>query len=144
MPGQRGALPLALLIVAALGAGIALAVIRAGEEPGPKATPTVSPTTPVTPTTPESPTTPASPTTPGTPSPTGTPTTPESPSPTGTPTETPGTPETPGPTGTDATPGPRETPLAKTGGATAPWFLIGAALIGLSGALWRLARPRID
>ena len=169
MPGRnRGALPLALLIIAALAAGVVVAVMRLGdqkkmEQAGDGPSVTVSPTVPgtETPTTPpETPTSPPeTPETPGatdttqTPSPTTTETT-ETPSPKPTktpspkPTETPETPE-PSPTETNGGGGPGngddddDDILARTGGPVLPWFLGGVLMLAGSAGLWRLRRaPR--
>ena len=139
MPGpNRGALPLALLIVAALASGIVVAVMRLDEEKKDKAGPTVpSPEPTLSPTfeSPEPTTSPKSPT----PEPTD-----ESPSPEPTtePTESP----TPEPSPTDDGGGGGKNGddngdvLAQTGGPILPYFLGGALMLAGSAGLWRLRR----
>ncbi|MGH2684122.1 MAG: hypothetical protein ACRDJP_01480 [Actinomycetota bacterium] len=134
MPGpNRGALPLALLIVATLAAGIVVAVMQLDEQDKDKAGPVVPSPEPTIPS-PE-PTTPASPESPISPEPTD-----ESPSPKPT-TESP-TPE-PSPTddgGGGGRNGDDDDVLAQTGGPILPYFLGGALMLAGSAGLWRLRR----
>jgi outer membrane biosynthesis protein TonB len=126
---NRGALPLAILIVAALAAGIVVAIIQPGdlgEEAAPEPTATAESPLPTTPASPEP--------TIETPSPEPT----EEPSPE--PTEEP-TPE-PEPNG-GAQNGQAEPTLAETGGPVLPWLLGGALLTAAGAGLWRLRR-RLD
>jgi outer membrane biosynthesis protein TonB len=136
-------LPLALLVIAALGAGIAVAVIRLAGDGGVKAGPTPTKTTASPTKTTEPPTT-KPPTTepPTTEPPTDEPTT--EPPTTEPPTDEPTTPE---PTRTRTGGGPNGTPtdgatppLASTGGETAPWLFVGAAMVGVAVLLGRWAR----
>lgn len=125
-------MPLALLIIVTLAAGVTLAVLRAGEEGDPKVLPTPTDTFTIEP----SPTFETS-----TPTPSPEPTETETPSPEPTETETP----SPEPTETETpSPEPTESPdgdvLADTGGPTTPFFLLGALLLLLSMGLWRLSR----
>jgi hypothetical protein len=135
-------LPLALLVIAALGAGIAVAVIRLAGDGGVKAGPTPSVSIPSPTKTKPSPTktkTTEPPTTP----PTTEPPTTEPPT-----TEPPTTePTTPEPTrtrtgggGGNGTPTDGAPPLATTGGESAPWLFLGAAMVGVAVLLGRWAR----
>ena len=133
MPGpNRGALPLALLIVAALTGGIVVAVMRIDERGtdigGPGPTPTSPQATVPSPTV-ESPSPTVEPTTEPTTEPT------ESPKPTIEPTEEPT--DEPSPEPTDDGDG---TVLAQTGGPVLPYFLGGALMIAGSAGIWRLRR----
>jgi hypothetical protein len=141
---RRSAVPLALLIVVTLGAGVVFAVLRIREQepgvqasPGPTFSPTFTPFTPLTPSPTETATeaspTPTETATEASPTP-GETTREPSPEPTET--------ATLGPT-EEATeePGEEPTPLARTGGAAAPWMVAGALLVAAGGALWRLRRP---
>jgi hypothetical protein len=116
VPRNRGAIPLALLVLAALVGGIVVATARIGEEELPRAQPppaVQSPTPEVSPS-------------------------PFSPEPTQ-PSETLETVE-PTPEPTEATPTPEQTPLARTGGPVVPWFGGGLMLIGASVLVWRFSR----
>jgi cytoskeletal protein RodZ len=131
VPGpRRGALPLALLVVAVLVTGIVIAVARQPKDED-KAGPTIQPTETISPT--EEPT--------ETVSPTEEPT--ETVSPTEEPTETVSPTVEPTEPNGGQVPTNGEPPLAETGGATAPWLLGGAFLIGLAVALWRLSRKPV-
>lgn len=128
---NRGALPLAILIVAALAAGIAVAIIQPGdlgeEKAAPEPTATAASPQPTTPASPE-------PTATIEPSPEPT----EEPSPE--PTEEP----SPEPTKSgNGGGGQAEPTLAETGGPVLPWFLGGALLTAAGAGLWRLRR-RLD
>jgi hypothetical protein len=134
MPGpNRGALPLALLIAAALLGGIVVAVMRIDERGtdvggGPGPTPTSPQATVASPTV-ESPSPTLEPTTEPTTEPTG------SPKPTVEPTTEPT--EEPSPEPTDDGNG---IVLAQTGGPVLPYFLGGALMIVGSAGVWRLRR----
>ena len=141
MPGpNRGALPLALLILLVLSGGVVLAVMRIDEKteqagPGPTVvSPEPSPST----TQPSaSPSTSASATSvspsPTVESPTPSPTE-ESPTPKPSPTEHGGGRRRHG--GIDGTDG----TLAQTGGPLLPYFLVGLLMLAASAGLWRLRR----
>lgn len=135
---NRGALPLAILIVAALAAGIALAIIQPGELGEEKATPEPTATAP-------------SPEPTATASPEPTSTFVPSPEPTEEPTVEPTEEPSPEPTngggggggGGNGGGGQAEPALADTGGPVLPWFLGGALLTAAGAGLWRLRR-RLD
>jgi hypothetical protein len=124
---NRGALPLAILIVAALAAGIAVAVIQPGdlgeERAGPE--PTITEASP-------------QPTATASPEPTFESPTPEpSEEPTEEPTEEPSPEPTEDGNGGGGQNGPA---LAETGGPVLPWLLGGSLLFAGGAALWRLRR----
>ena len=157
MPGpNRGALPLALLIVAALAAGIVIAVMRIDEQGidivGPSVSPDPTITSPTVEPTEEPTVEPTEePTLEPTEEPTLEPTEEPTEEPTVEPTEEPT--EEPSPEPTDE-PSPEPTDdgnggnngngdgdiLAQTGGPLLPYFLGGALMIAGSAALWRLRR----
>ena len=128
-------MPLALLILVTLAAGVTLSVLRAGEDDEPRVLPTPTDTFTVEPSpTLETTTPPSSPEPTETESPSPEPTETESPSPE--PTET----ETPSPEPTES---PDGTVLADTGGPTTPFLLAGTLLLLLSAGLWRLSRSPV-
>lgn len=130
-----GALPLALLILVTLAAGVTLAVLRAGDEEDPKALPTPTATATGSPTFQTS--TPAPTTATPSPSPTET----ESPSPEPTETESPSPEPTESPTVEPTeTASPDGPALADTGGPTISLMVMGALMLLLSAGLWRLSR----